>query len=164
MKCTYLQGLECKLPHVENGYYPVPRDLTEYCYNHEKWQDCPRLEQYYEYKELEATNQKTPVVANIVNSNNLNNVNSNILNFNSTVSQTFNQAYHIVDAKQLSLEEKDEINGRLLQLENELKKEAKVRDKSKIQRLSEWLKRNAKDIFVTIEPLIVQVLTKHVFI
>jgi hypothetical protein len=162
MDCTYLiHGLECRLPHVDNGYITTQGELSVYCKNPLKMQTCPRYQQYLTSKRIETdTIQKASVVTNVVTTNTNTNNNYLKVTFNEKLSKAFESAYNIVESKKFNPEEEDEINSRLVLLETELKKNNNVRDRTKIQRLSDWIKRNSKDIFVVIEPIVKEVLDK----
>jgi len=112
---------------------------------------CPRLQSYQRH--LEATTNKSASISNINTSTNTNTItNSNSSNLSLEVNEAFEIAYATVETKKdITQDEKDEINGRLLVLRRELSKDPTKIDKSKVQRLYEGLQKYGFLIPIIIE-------------
>jgi hypothetical protein len=84
------------------------------------------------------------------------NTNTNSLNLSQDLKEDFELAYATVEAKKdISQDEKDLVNGRLLVLEREVGKGKEKTDKSKIQRL-----RDGFEKYSWLIPIIVDIIKK----
>jgi hypothetical protein len=137
MNCPYLDGIgHCRAsPLWNNIYNPTEEEKEDYCTDELEMRCCPRLQLFQSH--LEAINSKGANVSNINTNTSANtNINTNVVNLSVEIREAFEIAYATVEAKKdISQDEKDVINGRLLVLERELAKDPEKIDASKVQRL-----------------------------
>jgi hypothetical protein len=166
MHCYYLQvGTNCELPSDSVfPYQPTDVDKMLYCRNEYKMQQCPRYLQFIASKKQENAVNSPLVNVTQTQSNQNNNTNSNSTKikatFNEKVTQAFEKAHNNVVFAQITEEDKDAINSRLLLLETEIKKQPNERDKTKIQRIGDWIKKNGSTAFQFIAPILKELLEK----
>jgi hypothetical protein len=96
---------------------------------------CPRFKSLHSH--LEALNNKGARLENVnLNTNTLTNTSTTSFNLSLDLKEAFEIAYNTVEAKKdITQDERDSINGRLLTLEKELEKGSAKTDVSKVERL-----------------------------
>lgn len=156
MNCIYLnrQGF-CTASPINGGHgatKPTEEEKLQFCNSIDGMRQCPRL--YLIQKHIAMIN-KGSYISNI-NTNTNTNINTNSLNLSQDLKEDFEIAYATVEAKRdISQDEKDLINGRLLVLEREIGKGKEKIDKSKIQRL-----RKGFEKYGWLIPIIIDIIKK----
>jgi hypothetical protein len=134
------------------SYEPTETEKKDFCNNVANMRFCPRLDTVLRH--IAALN-KGSVLSN-VNTNLNNNTNSNSVNINEDLKESFELAYAVVEAKKdITEDEKDLINGRILVLEKEVAKGRERIDSGKIQRL-----RATFEKYAWLAPVIIDIVKK----
>jgi hypothetical protein len=162
-RCNYLSNKNfCRASPSEDTSYRVnTQTIEDYCLNESKVSSCKRLLIFQEHMKAPKNSNPQSIIQqnfNAITGNSITNIVN--LSFVEKVEQAFSEAYKMVEVKELSEAEKEEINLRLIALETEAKK-----DRPNVIKVSDrlnWLKKKASFVVPAIISVITEVIKKKI--